>query len=85
MRFRNVQQPGHAESNAADLGKPSADAEHALGSLHAQYDAVALSKPRVGLPGMQQKDVNKQTQTIHTKPRVQKTGTRHITVQVPVI
>lgn len=62
---RDVQQPGHAESTAADLGKPSVDAEHAVRSLHAQYDAVTGSKPRVGLPGMKQKDVC--THTHHTK------------------
>ena len=61
MRCRDVQQPGHAEFTAADLGKPAADAEHAVGSLHAQYDAVAVSKPRVGLPGMKQTDVCTQT------------------------
>ena len=48
---RHVQQPWHAESTAADLRKPSADAEHAFCSLHAQYDAVTGSKSRVGLPG----------------------------------
>lgn len=54
ISFRDVQQPGNAELTAADLGKPSADAEHAICSLHAQYDAVTGSKPRVGLPGMKQ-------------------------------
>lgn len=57
MHCRDVQQPGNAELNAADLRKPSADAEHAVCSLHAQYDAVTGSKPRVGLPGMKQKHV----------------------------
>lgn len=57
MNFRDVQQPGHAESTAADLRKPSADAEHAVCSLHAQYDAVTGSKSRVGLPGTTKKDV----------------------------
>lgn len=57
MHGRDVQQPGYAESTAADLGKPSADAEHAVGSIYAQYDAVTGSKSRVGLPGMKQKHV----------------------------
>lgn len=56
LRCRDVQQPGHAEPAAADLREPSADAEHAVCSLHAQYDAVIGSKPGVGLPGMKHKD-----------------------------
>lgn len=54
VHCRDVQQSGNAELTAADLGKPSANAEHAICSLHAQYDAVAGSEPRVGLPGMKQ-------------------------------
>lgn len=48
---RNVQQSGHAEPPAADLGKPPTHAEHAVGPLHAQHDAVAVPESRVGLPG----------------------------------
>lgn len=57
VRRRDVQQPGHAESTTADLRKPSADAEHVVCSLHAQYDAVTGSKSRVGFPGIKQKDM----------------------------
>lgn len=52
---RDVQQPGHAESAPADLRKPSADAEHAVCSVHAQHDAVTGSKPRVSLTGEDQR------------------------------
>lgn len=55
---RNVQQPWNAEPNAADLREPSADAEHAVCSLHAQYDAVTGSEPRIGLPGMRPEDTH---------------------------
>ena len=41
---RDVQQSRHAEPNAADLGEPPADAEHAVCSVHAQHDAVPVSE-----------------------------------------
>lgn len=61
---RNVQQPWDAEPNAADLREPAADAEHAVCAVHAQHDAVAVSEPRVGLPGTQRKDSHAYSHTL---------------------
>ena len=49
---RHVQQSWYAEPDAADLREPSADAEHALCSIHAQYDAVFGTEPRRCLAGL---------------------------------
>lgn len=81
VRCRDVQQPGNAELTATDLGKPSADAEHAICSLHAQYDAVTGSKPRVGLPGMKQKNVHTYINTCAYTHQIEDTH-RHLAVVI---
>lgn len=63
---RHIQQPGYAEPDAADLGESSADAEHALRSLHAQHDAVSGAEPwhcLAGLTSSQQTAASRNSQS----------------------